>query len=65
VQALALTGPVPAALAGGVLVHGRLVRQAFLTSISASEVRLEPIQNVSEPAQGALTLARRAWLASA
>ena len=58
-RALDLRGPIPAALAGGVLVHGRAVRAAFDAAVAAAGVRLGPVQVVTEPAQGALALARK------
>jgi N-acetylglucosamine kinase-like BadF-type ATPase len=56
---LGLTSPVPAALAGGVLVKAQSVRRAFIESLAAVGIALEPLQLVEEPAQGAIVLARR------
>ncbi len=58
-EALGLTGPIPAALAGGVLVKGGQVRAAFNAAIDEAGVVLEPRQLVTEPARGAIALARR------
>ena len=58
-RALQFTTPVPTALAGGVLVHGRGVRRAFTAALEAAEFEFRPVQLVAEPAQGAIVLARR------
>lgn len=55
---LASGQPLPCALGGGLLVHGRLVRAQALQAATALGWRLEPIVHVAEPALGALRLAR-------
>jgi len=60
VRSLGMPGPVPCALAGGVIVKGRLTRQMFLDSARALGLHLDPVTLVAEPAQGALRLARQA-----
>jgi N-acetylglucosamine kinase-like BadF-type ATPase len=59
VRTLGLVGTIPAALAGGVFVNGKAVREAFAAAIEAAGVRLEPLRTVEEPAMGAVALARR------
>lgn len=54
---LGFIGPVPTALTGGVMVRGRMVREALLASAQASGLTLEPVTPVSEPVRGALRLA--------
>jgi hypothetical protein len=49
---------VPGALAGGVLVRGRAVRESMLGALSEAGLRLGPVQLVDEPARGAVVLAR-------
>ncbi len=51
--------PVPCALAGGVLLGSDLYRRAFLESLESLGVRSDPVQRVSDPAVGAVVLARR------
>ncbi len=58
-RALHVPGPVPLALAGGVLVRGQAVAAALVATLSESSSVFEPIQTVAEPARGALVLARR------
>ena len=55
---LGFSGPVPCALAGGVIVQGTRVTQAFLTAAASRGLQLEPVQKVTEPAVGAVQLAR-------
>lgn len=55
-----IQGAVPAALTGGVLLHGHMVRQALLDSALARGLRLEPVTLVSDPARGAVRLAIQA-----
>jgi N-acetylglucosamine kinase-like BadF-type ATPase len=62
VQQLALSNPVPCALAGGVILNSRLVRQAFLEAVGCWGLQLDPVTPVTEPAQGALRLVRRSLL---
>jgi hypothetical protein len=59
VRSLELRGPVPCALAGGVIVRGQLIRQMFLDAAGALRLHLDPVTPVPEPAQGALILARQ------
>ena len=60
VRQLDLRGPVPCALAGGVIVRGQLIRELFLEAAGSLGLPLDPVTPVPEPAQGALLLARRA-----
>ncbi len=60
VRRLELTGPVPCALAGGVAVGSRPVREAFLAAAGALGLTLTPVTPVAEPALGAIALARLA-----
>ncbi len=57
---LQLTGPVPCALAGGVIVAGRIVRQQFESAAWQLGLNLDPITPVPEPAIGAIRLAQAA-----
>ncbi len=50
--------PLPCALAGGTVVNGQSVRAAFLVAAADLGLWLDPITSVSEPAQGAVRLAR-------
>lgn len=60
VQRLGLTGPIPCALAGSVLVKGLLVRQAFEVAAEERGLALAPATAVPEPALGALKLVQGA-----
>jgi N-acetylglucosamine kinase-like BadF-type ATPase len=55
---LDITGPVPVALAGGLLVNFEVLRRAVIAAAVERKLHLEPILPVAEPAQGALRLAR-------
>lgn len=55
---MGFSGPVPCALAGGVLVKGEQVTRAFLSAAARHGLQLEPVHKVSEPAAGAVILAR-------
>lgn len=55
---LALTGPIPCALAGGVIVAGELVRREFEAAAANLGLFLAPITAVPEPAVGAVRLAQ-------
>lgn len=59
IHALNLPSPVPCALAGGLLVKGPALRQHFLAAAQTSDLDLAPVTPVTEPAQGALRLAKR------
>jgi hypothetical protein len=50
-------GPVPLALAGGLLLGSAVYRQRVLHALTTLGVRAEPIALVEEPAQGAVKLA--------
>ena len=54
---LALIGPIPCALAGGVIVGGRIVRQQFEEAAVRLGLILAPVIPVPEPALGAIGLA--------
>lgn len=58
VRRLGLPQPTPCAIAGGVIVRGEQVRAAFLAAAAELGLRLDPITPVTEPARGALRLAR-------
>jgi N-acetylglucosamine kinase-like BadF-type ATPase len=62
-RALGFDRPTPGALAGGMLVGAELLRAALAQALAEAGLRVEPMTLVSEPALGALTLARRmiAW----
>ena len=55
---LELPGPIPCALAGSTIVKGRTARQMFIEAAASLDLQLDPVTPVSEPAQGALRLAR-------
>ena len=55
---LDLSGPIPCALAGGILVKGQAVPAAFHQSVQELDLQLAPVAPVEEPAQGALKLAK-------
>ena len=59
VHKLALEGPVPCALAGGVLIHSRFMLESTLAAVRALGLELEPVQQVARPALGAVRLALR------
>jgi len=61
VRALGWTDPVPCALSGSVLVKGECVALAFQNSAGGLGLQFAPLAVVLEPAQGALSLALRAW----
>jgi N-acetylmuramic acid 6-phosphate etherase len=52
-----LAGPVPLALAGGVLLGSAAYRRFFLDALAAAGVVAEPVELVHEPARGAVKLA--------
>jgi N-acetylglucosamine kinase-like BadF-type ATPase len=54
---LRLTGPVPLALAGGVLLSSASYRQRFLHALSSRGVQAASVTLVSQPAEGAVRLA--------
>jgi len=56
---LDLRGPIPCAQAGSTLLKGQRVRGAFLEAVARLGVQLDPVTPVTEPALGALRLARR------
>lgn len=58
VRQLDLAGSVPCALGGGVLVHAESITRVFFHTATELGLRLEPVQTVSEPALGAVKLAR-------
>lgn len=60
VQRLELTGSVPCALAGSVIVQGRWVRREFEAAATRLGPELMPIATVPEPAMGAVRLAQSA-----
>jgi N-acetylglucosamine kinase-like BadF-type ATPase len=60
VKQLQFEGPVPAALTGGVLLHGKRVREVLLEAAKGMGLLFEPVQMVEDPTLGALRLAREA-----
>ena len=52
-------GPVPTALAGGLLLGSERYRRAFLAALRSHGVEAGPVTPVAEPALGAVVLARR------
>lgn len=65
VQRLGLSGPIPCAQAGSMIVKGRIVRQMFLASAASLGLHLDPVTSVSEPAEGAVRLARESLRSAA
>ncbi|HNT76076.1 MAG TPA: BadF/BadG/BcrA/BcrD ATPase family protein [Anaerolineae bacterium] len=61
VKQLLWAGPIPCALAGSVLVKGQFVNAAFQKAAALLQVALDPITPVSEPAWGAIRLARKLY----
>lgn len=55
---LALTGPLPCAMAGGLLTHSHALRDAVMAQARAGGLDLAPVVVVEEPAVGAVALAR-------
>lgn len=58
VQRLALTGAIPCALTGSVILKGQSVRAAFVAATVERGLTLSPLTPVHEPASGAIRLAR-------
>ncbi len=54
---LQMEGPIPLALAGGLLLGSEVYRQRVLQTLTALSVQSGPIALVEEPAQGAVALA--------
>ena len=59
VSRLRMSGAIPCALAGGVIVNGASFRQKFEQSSNKVGIGLNPIKVVPEPAAGAIRLARQ------
>jgi N-acetylglucosamine kinase-like BadF-type ATPase len=57
-RALQLEDPIPTALGGSVLTKGRRVRAALEEALGEWGLTLAPVECVSDPAQGAVILAR-------
>jgi len=55
---LALTGAIPFALTGSVILKGQSVRAAFVAATVERGLTLSPLTPVHEPAQGAIRLAK-------
>jgi N-acetylmuramic acid 6-phosphate etherase len=55
---LALTGAIPCALTGSVILKGQSVRAAFVAATVERGLTLSPLTPVPEPAQGAIRLAK-------
>jgi len=53
-------GPVPVAMTGGVFRHSSRVREIFYNELRRIDIRAEIHQQVVEPVEGALRMARRA-----
>jgi len=62
VRRLRMQGPVPCAQAGSVIVKGRFIGQMFREAATAFGLRLDPVTPVTEPAQGAVRLARESLI---
>lgn len=58
IKQLGIQGPVPTTLTGGVLLHGKHVREVMLEIAPARGLLLEPVTLVEDPAIGALRIAR-------
>ena len=56
---LGMQGAIPCAQAGSVIVKGRFIGRAFVESAVVLGLHLDPVTPVTEPAQGALRLARQ------
>ena len=56
-EKLRLEGEIPCALAGGSLVKGRLLADAFRRAAETYGLQLEPVRLVAEPALGAVRIA--------
>jgi N-acetylmuramic acid 6-phosphate etherase len=61
---LKLASPFPLALAGGLLLASESYRARLLQALGASEIELEPVTLVPEPAEGAVRRALRAGTCS-
>lgn len=57
IKKLGIQGAVPAALTGGVLNHGKRVREVMLEMAQARGLFLQPVTLVKDPAIGALRIA--------
>lgn len=55
---LALSGPLPCAVAGGLLMHSTALRDAVVIQARAEGLELAPVTVVEDPAVGAIVLAR-------
>ena len=62
VRRLGMQGPVPCAQAGSVIVKGNYIGQMFMEAATAFGLQLDPVMPVTEPAQGALRLARESLI---
>ena len=60
VRRLGMQGPIPCAQAGSVIVKGQNIQRLFVAEAAAMGLRLDPVTSVTEPAQGAVRLAREA-----
>lgn len=58
INRLMLPQTVPCALVGGIFLHGKLVLEQFFASTRELGVVLSPVQQVAEPALGAVRLAK-------
>lgn len=56
---LEITGPIPCALAGGVITRSEFVRKLVLQEAEERGLTLSPVQRVFEPVVGAVRLARQ------
>jgi N-acetylmuramic acid 6-phosphate etherase len=54
---LGMEGPIPLALAGGLLMGSKVYRQRVLHALTTFGVQPNPIDHVEEPARGAIALA--------
>ena len=59
VHKLGLKGNVPCAMGGGVLIHNEAVALGLIDPACQEKIILEPVENISEPARGAVRVALR------
>ncbi len=62
VRRLGMQGAIPCAQAGSVIVKGQNIQRMFVQEAAAMGLALDPVTPVTEPAQGAVRLAREALI---